>query len=110
MTLLARYETAAGLTRNMLEAARRQDWDALTAAGAERDALFAALPTTLPPLPADEGRALARLIDGMLAAHAEIADRAGPWLEHVATLLAAFAQATPPGSVTDHPAGASGPR
>lgn len=93
MSVREKYETAAELTRRMLDAARAQDWDELGAAGAARDALFAALPEALPQLSAQDGTAIARLIEEMLACHSEINEHAGPWLEHTATLLAAFDRA-----------------
>jgi hypothetical protein len=91
--VLEKYEAAAELTRRMLAAARTQDWDVLTAVGAERDGLFASLPETLSGISAPESSQMRRLIHEMLACHAEIADHAGPWLEHTATLLAAFDRA-----------------
>lgn len=105
-SLLARYEAATTLTRRMLDAARRQDWDDLADAGSARDAIFASLPANLPPMPTDEGRQMARLIGEMLTSHQEIAERAGPWLEHVARMLTALESAgstSPPPSATPSP-------
>ncbi|MBK7355560.1 flagellar protein FliT [Propionivibrio sp.] len=93
MSVLERYQSATQLTRRMLEAARAQDWEALTAAGAARDALLEISPETLTSIPVQDRQPVARLIEEMLAFHNEITDHASPWLEHTATLLAAFDQA-----------------
>lgn len=93
MSVLEDYETATELTRRMREAARLQDWDKMAALGAQRDSVFAALPRALPAMSARDGAKMAQLIGEMLACHAEITDRASPWLEHAATLLAAFDRA-----------------
>lgn len=93
MALPDEYENVASLTRRMLEAARIQNWDELTSIGATRESLLGILPKTLPPMSAQDSQKIARLIEEILACHAEIADRACPWLEHTAQLLAAFDRA-----------------
>lgn len=100
MALPDDYEKLAAVTRTMLDVARRQDWDELTAIGSARDRIVAALPEKLPPMSANDSARIAKSIKDILAYHAEIADRAGPWMEHTARLLAAFERAdrTPPPS------------
>lgn len=93
MALPDDYEKLAALTRTMLDAARLQDWDELTAIGNARDRLVAALPKRLLPMPADDSARIAKAIKEVLACHMEIADRAGPWMEQTAKMLAAFDRA-----------------
>ena len=91
MTLVGTYETLAGLTRSMLEAAQSQDWDSLCRLGAEREPLLSSLPATLPPMPPPEAARIRELIEEMLACHAAMTERAGAWLDHVRPLLEALA-------------------
>ncbi len=93
MALPDDYEKLAAVTLTMLDAARLQDWDKLTAIGAARDRIVAALPENLPPMSANDSARIAKSIKDILAYHAEIADRAGPWMEQTARLLAAFERA-----------------
>ncbi len=93
MALPDEYEKLAALTLTMLDAARHQDWDELTAIGFTRDRLVATLPAKLPPMPANDSARIARSIKETLACHTEIAERAGPWMEQTARLLAAFERA-----------------
>jgi hypothetical protein len=86
------YETTSELTRRMLDAAREQNWDELISAGVERDRLLESLPEALPPMTPQDRQLVARLIKEILACHTEISERAAPWLEHTAKLLAAFEQ------------------
>lgn len=90
MSVLDIYVTASALTRRMLEAARQQNWDELISVGTERDRLLESLPVAIPPMTPQDSQQVARLIKEILACHTEISERAGPWLEHTATLLAAF--------------------
>ena len=94
MTVPDDYEKLAALTRKMLDAARVQDWDELTAIGNARDSLVAVLPKRLLPMPADDSARIAKAIKEVLACHTEIADRAGPWMEQTAKMLAAFERAS----------------
>ena len=87
------YEELAALTRRMVDAARIQDWDELTAIGNQRDHLYSTVPAKLPPMSAMDGARIAKLIEEILACHSEIADRAGPWLEQTRKMLAAFERA-----------------
>ncbi len=93
MALPDDYEKLAALTRAMLDAARKQNWDELTAIGPVRDRLVATLPQKLPSMPANDRVRITRAIEEILASHSEIADRAGPWMEHTARLLAALRHA-----------------
>ncbi len=93
MALPDDYEKLALLTRTMLDAARIQNWDELTAIGSARDRIVAALPEKLPPMSPNDSARIAKSIKDILAYHAEISDRAGPWLEHTARLLTAFERA-----------------
>lgn len=93
MALPDDYEKLAALTRKMLDAARVQGWDELTAIGNARDSLVAVLPKRLLPMPADDSARIAKAIKEVLACHTEIADRAGPWMEQTAKMLAAFERA-----------------
>lgn len=100
MALRDVYEELAALTRQMVDAARTQDWDELTAIGNQRDRLYAAIPTKLPPISTGDGIRIAKLIEEILACHSEIVDRASPWLEQTSQMLVAFERAnnTPPPS------------
>lgn len=93
MALPDDYERLASLTATMLDAARIQNWDKLTAIGATGDRLVASLPKRLPPMSADDSARIAKAIKDVLAYHTEIADRAGPWMEQTAKMLAAFERA-----------------
>lgn len=93
MALPDDYEKLASLTQQMLEAARVQDWDELASIGVTRDRLVATLPGKLPTMSANDSARIAGSIASILASHTEIADRAGPWLEQTAHLLAAFERA-----------------
>lgn len=93
MALPDDYAKLAALTRTMLDAARIQDWDELTAIGTTRDRLVANLPNKLPPMSADDSARISAAIKEVLACHTEIADRAGPWMEQTAKMLAAFEHA-----------------
>ena len=93
MALPDDYEKLAALTRKMLDAARVQDWDELTTIGNARDGLVAVLPKRLLPMPADDSARIAKAIKEVLACHTDIADRAGPWMEQTAKMLAAFEHA-----------------
>ena len=93
MSLPDDYEKLAALTHKMLDAARVQGWDELTAIGNTRDQMLASLPKRLPPMSADDSARIAEAIKEILAYHTEIADRAGPWMEQTAKMLAAFERA-----------------
>ena len=93
MALPDDYEKLAALSRTMLDAARIQDWDQLTAIGTTRDRLVTNLPNRLPPMSADDSARISTAIKEVLACHTEIADRAGPWMEQTAKMLAAFERA-----------------
>lgn len=93
MALPDDYERLAALTRTMLDAARVQDWDELAAIGNTRDRLVASLPKRLLPMPADDSARIATAIKEVLACHSEITERAGPWMEQTAKMLAAFERA-----------------
>ena len=94
MSLLDFYVTARALTGRMLGAAREQNWDELISTGAERDRLLESLLVAIPPMTPQDSQQVARLIKEILECHTEISERAGPWLEHTATLLAAFDRRT----------------
>ena len=93
MALPDDYEKLAALTSTMLDAARVQDWDKLTEVGNTRDRLITNLPKRLPPMSADDRVRVEKAIKAVLASHTEIADRAGPWMEQTAKMLAAFERA-----------------
>lgn len=90
MSVLDIYVTASALTGRMLDAAREQNWDELISVGAERDRLLESMPVAISPMSPHDSEKVARMIKEILACHAEIFERANPWLEHTATLLAAF--------------------
>ncbi|MBL8416355.1 MAG: flagellar protein FliT [Propionivibrio sp.] len=92
MSVLDFYITASALTGRMLDAAREQNWDELISVGTDRDRLLESLPVAILPMSPQDSEQVARLIKEILACHTEISERAGPWLEHTATLLAAFDQ------------------
>lgn len=93
MSVQAQYESLAEMTRRMRSAALANDWDTLCQVGVEREKLVAHLPASLTRLSNTEQAAIRLLIEEMLANHAEINERAIPWLEHTRTLLDSFGQA-----------------
>ena len=97
------YEKLAELSRTMLDAARIQDWDQLTAIGTTRDRLVTNLPKRLPPMSADDTARISAAIKEVLACHTEIAGRAAPWMEQTAKMLAAFERADNAPSSSEEP-------
>jgi flagellar protein FliT len=87
--LLARYTEAWEMTRQMLEAARSEDWDGLLNLDQTRDQLFAGLMQAPPVAPenlqlADE---TATLIRNILAADQQIQSLSQAWMEEINGVL-----------------------
>jgi len=81
------YETVAGLTKQMLLAAKQQDWDSLTELEAHCAMLVASLKLTESTLPSDiRARKLAS-IKSILADDREIRNIVSPWMLKLNSLM-----------------------
>jgi flagellar protein FliT len=81
------YETVAGLTKQMLFAAKQQDWDSLTELEANCAQLVASLKLTESTLPSDiRARKLAS-IKSILADDREIRNIVSPWMLKLNSLM-----------------------
>lgn len=93
MTALSLYESMSGLSTQMVEAARANDWDRLCELEREvtrlRETLRAADPLDRAPLPMSEPerRRKADLIKRILADDREVRRHTEPWMESVKHLL-----------------------
>ena len=94
MRLPAPYPELLEISRRMLDAAKANNWDALSALGEEQQRLAANLPARTPLLPPGAAQELAQTIRAILDANAEISEQAKPWLEHPGQLLKALGAAT----------------
>jgi flagellar protein FliT len=84
------YETVAGLTKQMLLAAKQQDWDSLTELEAHCAKLVASLKLTESNLPSDiRARKLAS-IKSILADDREIRNIVSPWMLKLNSLMGNF--------------------
>ena len=87
MRLPAPYPELLEISQRMLDAAKANNWDALSTLGEEQHRLAAQRPTRLPSLPPEASEALAEAIREILAVHQEIETLATPWLDHAGQLL-----------------------
>ncbi len=94
--LIARYEAIAQASRDMLVAARADDWNEVARLEACCRALIAELKAAAPNtrLSATEQRRRIELLRGILADDGEIRDRAEPWLRQLERLIAPGKHAT----------------
>lgn len=92
--ILAAYEDIALLTRRMLEAARRSQWDELIELERDCGRRFAHLLNGEPQQPDDAGYRdrKAALIRGILDDDAEIRLLVEPWLAQLSTLIGSTRQ------------------
>lgn len=88
--LLSRYADAWEMTRQMLEAARSEDWDTLLMLSDGRDQIFSPLMQAPPAAPANLQLAneIATLIQRILAADQQIQDLSRAWMKEISGLLA----------------------
>lgn len=87
--ILTTYEQIAGLTRQMLAAARDGEWEALVTLERDCSALFARLLSAeeVQPRSSDFQRRKARLIRAVLDDDAEIRLLVEPWLKQLSQLI-----------------------
>jgi hypothetical protein len=90
MSLLASYTTLLELSRQMLEVAKRQEWESLAEVEAQRATLLAGI-SLRPGLSAAESSAIATAIQQIQTYDREILEYVKPWQEHTATLLSRLA-------------------
>ncbi len=91
--IMAIYEDAAGLTREMLGAARAEQWDDVAAKEKLCTEKLAALPSAMPAQPDPlHQRRKAELIRSMLDDNAEIRVLAEPWLARLSELIGSTRQ------------------
>jgi flagellar protein FliT len=87
---LARYGSIADASGRMVEAARRNDWDAVALEEKRcRDLVAALKKPGGPTLPETEHAQKHAIIRKVLADDAEIRNLADPWLKHLESVLSA---------------------
>jgi hypothetical protein len=87
MTVPPSYATLLELSRQMLELAKRQDWELLTQTEAKRASALAGMPAKQSPLAPTESAAIAATIRQIQDCDREVLEYVTPWREHAATLL-----------------------
>ena len=97
MSALRLYETMSDVSTRMVEAARANDWDRLTALEQDvarlRDVLAANDPRSAPaPLSPEERARKVQLIHRILADDAEVRSYTEPWMNCVSKYLGAGAR------------------
>lgn len=93
MNLLQSYEAMLQVSLRMVEAATRQEWDALNQLQQQRTAIIAMLPKRFPP-PASADAAAVRDIIRQIQAHdATVLEYANISREQIGNLIARFSQA-----------------
>ena len=86
--IIATYETILSITGQMLEAARKKDWDYLQALEEECRAIMAVLKVANPaPLGGDYQQRKVEIIHKVLADDAEIRNITQPWVAHLQNVL-----------------------
>lgn len=86
--IIATYETILSITGQMLEAARRKDWDYLKALEADCRAIMAVLRVANPaPLGGDYQQRKVEIIHKVLADDAEIRNITQPWMAHLQDVI-----------------------
>ena len=86
--ILKQYDSIAELSGRMLQAARRNDWDAVVAEEKRCRALVNAIESGgAPALSANEQSQKLVIIRKLLADDAEIRNLAQPWLQHLENVL-----------------------
>lgn len=83
----ASYATLLELSRQMLELAKRQEWESLTQAEAQRATLLAGIPAKHSGFAPAEITAIATAIRQIQDCDREVLEYVTPWREHAATLL-----------------------
>lgn len=87
MTEPASYSKLLTLTKQMLELAKRQEWENLAQLETERTSLLAGISTRYKALAPAETAAIANCIREIQDCDKAILDYVVPWQEHAATLL-----------------------
>jgi flagellar protein FliT len=87
--VLSLYETVAGITGQMLDAAREGDWEQLAALESLCASHVAALKQEEPPAPLSNviREQKVRIIKKILADDREIRTITEPWMDHLAALI-----------------------
>ena len=87
MTATASYFSLLEISRQMLEFAKQQDWEALTQIEAKRASALAAMSPNLKALSMQESAVVGALIRQIQECDREIFEYVTPWREHTAELL-----------------------
>ena len=105
--ILAIYEDISGTTRQMLAAARSDDWDGLVTLEKDCSAMFARLFETEDGAPRDAEfqRRKGELIRGVLANDAQIRVLVQPWLIQLTAMIGSTRQESRLGSAYEAGAG-----
>lgn len=90
-TALETLRALAEISREMVAFALKCDWDGLSAAQQQQQALFSRLESCGPLRQYAATPETATLIREILAAHEKIGSQVTPWMEQVTPLLKAFA-------------------
>ena len=86
--IIAAYETILSITGQMLEAARRKDWDHLQTLEGDCRAIIAILMAANPaPLDGDYQQRKVEIIHRVLADDAEIRNITQPWMAHLQNVI-----------------------
>ena len=86
--IIAAYETILSITGQMLEAARRKDWDYLQVLEEACKAIIAMLIAANPaPLDGDYQQRKVEIIHRVLADDAEIRNITQPWMAHLQNVI-----------------------